>query len=306
MKDPLRRSGIGRAVVVGFLTLVVAPALQAQESTPAEALATCMACHASQDSVKSILRTRHAATADPAAPFADQACMTCHGASEQHRLSPANAPDIRFGSKGSAGETLHNEVCLGCHEGNAGKHWQGSAHESMDVGCVACHDVHAGFPKLLNAVAEPETCVKCHQEQRAGLRKRSTHPLLDPTRSGGGGKMACSSCHQPHGSVTDKLIAANSVNDQCYSCHQEKKAPVLWEHSVVKEDCLACHNPHGSNHEMLLTAKEPRLCQQCHEQGRHQSLAGQAAGFFVANRGCSNCHASIHGTNNPSGIKIKN
>jgi predicted CXXCH cytochrome family protein len=81
---------------------------------------------------------------------------------------------------------------------------------------------------------------------------------------------------------------------------------VLWEHSIVKENCLGCHNPHGSNHEMMLNAKQPRLCQQCHEQGRHQSIAGQPNSFLVVNRGCSNCHASIHGTNNPSGIKLKN
>lgn len=231
-------------------------------------------------------------------------CETCHGPGGRHAAS-GQAAEIINPSK-AKGEVA-SKACVGCHgDRQTLQHWAGSTHDSVGIGCVGCHSVHGNQPGLLKAASELDTCVGCHTEQRANLRKRSTHPLREATRADGTGQMACSSCHNPHGGVTDHLIAANSVNDKCYECHQEKKAPVLWEHSAVKENCLTCHNPHGSNHEMMLTAKRPRLCQQCHEQGRHQTLAGQPESFFVANRGCSNCHASIHGSNNPSAIKIKN
>lgn len=234
----------------------------------------------------------------------EAACEGCHGPGAKHAESEEAAdilnPKRMAGREGDA-------ICLDCHENaKAQQHWQGSAHDTADVGCSGCHRLHGGHQGLLAKASETELCIDCHREKRSAMRRRSTHPLRDVTRFDGEGEMTCTSCHGPHGTVAESLVSANTINEKCYQCHQEKKAPLLWEHSVVKEDCLACHNAHGSNHEMMLNAKEPRLCQQCHEQGRHQTLANEASSFFVVNRGCSNCHAAIHGTNNPSGIKLKN
>ena len=261
---------------------------------------TCRKCH--REETASFKQTVHSK-----AEFFDitgGGCEGCHGPGATHAKSEKPADIINPGRlKGEAA----SQVCGTCHKDSPKqKHWTGSQHESMGVGCTNCHSVHQNHPKMLKTAWEPDTCFACHQDQRAPFNKRAAHPLRDITHADNVAKMACSSCHNPHGSQSDKLVDANSVNDLCYTCHQEKKAPVLWEHSAVKENCLTCHNPHGSNNDMLLTAKEPRLCQQCHEQGRHQTLAGQPNSFFVTNRGCSNCHASIHGTNNPSGLKIKN
>ena len=46
------------------------------------------------------------------------------------------------------------------------------------------------------------------------------------------GKITCSDCHNPHGSVTEKLIRQASVNEVCYTCHAEKRGPFLWEHAA--------------------------------------------------------------------------
>jgi len=275
--------------------------------------AVCTECHDEYDGqVLSIYQTRHGVEADDRSP----GCQSCHGSSEAHitntaKASPRSAPDVVFGVprkvKTASTSDAQDLACLGCHDNfRATQHWSGSSHESADVSCAGCHTLHDTNSHQLAAKTEVETCLNCHRKQRSILHKRSTHPLADPSHADGSASMTCTSCHGPHGTVGEKLIDANTINDKCYECHEEKKAPVLWEHSVVKENCLACHNVHGSNHEMMLTAKQPRLCQQCHEQGRHQTIAGEANSFLVVNRGCSNCHASIHGTNNPSGIKLKN
>ena len=93
-----------------------------------------------------------------------------------------------------------------------------------------------------------EACYGCHQQQRLQFNKQSHMPLPE-------GKMTCTDCHNPHGSTTQSLLKAETVNDTCYQCHAEKRGPFLWEHAPVRENCLNCHNPHGSNHEYLLTTR---------------------------------------------------
>ena len=83
------------------------------------------------------------------------------------------------------------------------------------------------------------------------------------------GKMTCTSCHNPHGTVTPALLKENSLNDTCFTCHAEKRGPFLWNHPPVLESCANCHDPHGSNHEHMLKLAKPRLCQQCHCGVRH-------------------------------------
>jgi hypothetical protein len=51
----------------------------------------------------------------------------------------------------------------------------------------------------------------------------------------------------------------------------------------------------------MLQARVTQLCQSCHQQGRHQTLAGLPASIWVGNRACLNCHQNIHGSNHPSG-----
>lgn len=284
--------------IIVFAALAPRQSLAADLETVGDAV--CNRCHS--DQVDTLKLSVHSKTEHFGQTLAT--CESCHGPGRKHAKSELESDIINPAQLKGADAS---KTCLTCHTNSRTfQHWPGSAHKAADVGCTGCHKLHGQNKTLLAAATEVETCINCHRKQRASLTKRSTHQLRDAIHSDGSGKMTCTSCHGPHGTVAEKLVDANSVNDKCYECHQEKKAPVLWEHSIVKENCLACHNPHGSNHEMMLTAKQPRLCQQCHEQGRHQTVAGQPNSFLVMNRGCSNCHASIHGTNNPSGLKLKN
>jgi DmsE family decaheme c-type cytochrome len=158
---------------------------------------------------------------------------------------------------------------------------------------------------LLKKASVSETCYTCHQQQRAEFRKRSHMPLPE-------GKMSCENCHNPHGSPTRPLLNADSVNDLCYSCHAEKRGPFLWEHAPVRENCLNCHEAHGSNQEALLVAARPFLCQQCHTSRTHQNrlatvsnlASGPDPNQRVIARSCQTCHAQIHGSNHPTGVRF--
>lgn len=223
-------------------------------------------------------------------------CAACHGDGAAHVEAGGDKSKILNPAK--ADPARSNGSCLSCHE-NQPIHtfWQGSAHEAAGVRCAECHAVHREIP-----VRKPGTtlndstarCLSCHPAQRKGINQRSRHPLLE-------GKMDCVSCHNPHGSQGEALVRADSVNDLCYSCHQEKRGPFLWEHSPVREACLTCHTPHGSSHDKLMVARPVQVCQSCHLQGRHQTVAGLPEAFWNTNRQCLNCHSQIHGSNHPSG-----
>jgi DmsE family decaheme c-type cytochrome len=152
----------------------------------------------------------------------------------------------------------------------------------------------------LKTVVEKETCFQCHKLQRAQIQYSSHMPLRE-------GKITCTNCHNPHGSITEKLIREASVNENCYKCHAEKRGPMLYEHTPVSENCLNCHQPHGSNYENLLVVARPRLCNQCHTTVHN---AGVGGGFgpgspgtaYSRQNGCGNCHSNIHGSNHPNGM----
>jgi len=287
--------------------------------------AACTRCHDEGETkpLLSIYQTKHGVKADERTPT----CQSCHGKSEQHIAGGAAvgeatrpAPDINFKTKttvtpGSAPHTLA-QACVACHKGGQRTHWDSSAHESRDVVCSNCHSVHVKRDAVLSKATQPEVCFGCHKSERAQTHKLSSHPL-------GEGKMSCSDCHNPHGTVGPKLLTKNSVTDTCYTCHAEKRGPFLWEHQPVSEDCSTCHTPHGSSTAPLLKQRTPWLCQDCHT-GDHAAqvnsganLAGGAVttvngNFPLANaparaqlgaRNCLNCHVMVHGSNHPGGAK---
>jgi DmsE family decaheme c-type cytochrome len=117
------------------------------------------------------------------------------------------------------------------------------------------------------------------------------------------GKLVCSQCHNPHGSVsgTEAMIREASINDNCYKCHAEKRGPFLWEHGPVRENCLNCHDAHGSTNEAMLKAQRPKICGECHGFDHGTSLLGPSSARFIINKSCVNCHVQIHGSNHPAG-----
>lgn len=298
--------------------------------------AQCTTCHDENfrnGVVLGIGQTRHGVKSDARTPT----CTTCHGASEKHRADPmATKADRTFPRRGKLGNDDQAAPCLTCHESGKRTHWAGSRHQSEGVVCSSCHSVHTPRDQTLAKATQMETCFNCHKQQRAEVHRISTHPIL-------AGKVGCSDCHNPHGGTGPKNLVKNSVNETCFQCHAEKRGPFLFEHPPVVDDCMNCHTPHGSTNGPLLRVKSPYLCQQCHAEGApHPGNLYSAAslpGGRVANanntggvsgstqlgavnpitgaritqnappaqlafRGCVNCHAQVHGSNHPSGIRF--
>lgn len=278
----------------GFvLVLAVAGALALAGGARAEN--DCAACH--EEAVKAFAGTKHGTAFARGTEHRGADCESCHQGAAEHVASGGEKKpaSLKRGAKAAG-------ACLTCHEGSAKQaHWSGSAHERAGLACASCHDPHEsrpGTPRAAKGLPGPtETtkgCLECHGSVRAAMNQRSSHPLKD-------GTMDCASCHDPHGTAGEKLLKKSSVNDLCYSCHQNMRGPFLWEHSPVREDCLTCHKAHGSNSPKILQARITQLCQSCHQQGRHQTLPGVPASVWVGNKACLNCHQQIHGTNHPSG-----
>ena len=265
--------------------------------------AKCTRCHDETEEypVLSIGKTRHGTVADQRTPT----CASCHGESDSHVNKPEGVkerpkPEWAFGKNSATAPAEQNKACLTCHQGGKRIHWSGSAHASRDTTCTSCHQVHTGHDKVRDKLTQSEVCFTCHKEQRAQFSRSSRHPIKE-------GKVACSDCHNPHGSAGEKMMVRDSVNETCYTCHMEKRGPFVRTHQPVQEDCSICHNPHGTTTPNLLKARAPFLCQECHEPAGHIGAPGvfanagpsSRANVTLLARGCVNCHTNIHGTNNP-------
>jgi DmsE family decaheme c-type cytochrome len=288
--------------------------------------AKCTSCHDELDSpgVLRLGKTKHGTATDSRNPT----CTSCHGSSEQHIKTAESgkkdllvAPDVTFGAKTKSPAEARDNACLTCHQNDAKRmFWKGSQHQSRDVVCSSCHKVHAAQDPVRDKHAQTEVCFTCHKEQRALAEKPSHHPVIE-------GKMACSSCHNPHGSAGPKLLVKDSVTGTCYTCHAEKRGPFVFSHQPVTDDCSNCHNPHGTTADAMLKTRPPFLCLSCHDPSSHpgnvpgvasQTNMSKNAGGTVLSAttpadninssgvvgktqgmSCMNCHTDIHGSNNP-------
>jgi DmsE family decaheme c-type cytochrome len=272
---------------------------------------TCLTCH-DDAVVMAIFNTKHGQPHDARSPFGkgQLQCEACHGPGGKHtgkiKKGDTRPPMIRFGRDSAAPVAVQNGVCLTCHEKSLSAEWHAGPHAANDVTCASCHDLHTARDPVLAARTQDEVCYTCHVTKRAEFLRPYAHPLRQ-------GKVACSDCHQPHGTSAPSQLVKSSVNQTCYQCHAEKRGPFLWEHAPVPEDCSICHSPHGSSNPGMLKSRGPLLCQSCHSQQGHPSFAygpsnlpgGSGPTVSTLTLGnCMNCHSQVHGSNHPSGSTL--
>lgn len=304
-----------RLFVVSALAASVALAWWAQPASaqaPAPAAAwsasDCAGCH-EQAVGPAFARSAHAKDS--------LSCASCHENVADHlRAQTAGEAGGPVPSVGKLTANQVNTMCLSCHEKAGQASYLSGLHARRNVSCSDCHGIHQykSIRAQLKTQLDSETCATCHKSVRAQTMKTSHHPVRE-------GKMSCSICHNPHEGDKPAMMHKESVSEQCYDCHAEKRGPFVFEHAPVKEDCSLCHNPHGSNHKRLLVQKEPSLCWNCHftgsghfgsgdnfstEKGVPTAPPGSPSGYPTVNsrfigRSCSKCHTNIHGSNSPSG-----
>ena len=279
-------------------------ALGSEESGGYAGSETCLECH--EDQYETFLKNYHAVKGDPRTPASKDMCESCHGPGAVHAEDEDIESIISMGRDSDVPAEKQNAMCLECHTKGKLILWHGSEHEERILSCTDCHSIHKGHKKSLSKPSEIEVCLQCHKPIRVQMFQRSRHPIRE-------GKIKCGDCHNPHGTIADKLVDAQYVNMKCLECHADVRGPFLWEHPPSVENCLTCHTPHGSPHVALLNGKTPYLCQRCHSnQGHAGELYARTANqanqsvYRVLNnrafyRACLNCHISIHGSNHSSG-----
>jgi len=249
---------------------------------------TCAGCH--EPVVNAFKATPHMASS--------QGCEGCHGPGQAHAENAGDKTKIRVFKGLSSVES--SSTCMSCHNKDNQKHWVGSSHDSRQVACTQCHNPHPAegvHEKALLRQPQMKLCTSCHLQKKAQLIRPGHMPLRE-------GKMECTSCHNPHGTPNDKMLLQTSVNQNCYTCHAEKRGPFLWEHAPVRENCLNCHDAHGTINEKMLKVKTPLLCQQCHQTSSHPGPAYPAQSRYAFNQGCLHCHPAVHGSVHPSGNRF--
>lgn len=138
-------------------------------------------------------------------------------------------------------------------------------------------------------------CATCHEKGRQVNWNGGLHE-----RRGTG----CTSCHGVHDfkSVRAPLKTVRD-SETCFTCHKQMRAKIQrTSHHPVREskmDCSGCHDPHDSTRPKMVSATSVNdKCYECHTEKRGPFMWEHAP----VRESCVNCHATIHGTNAPSGV----
>lgn len=168
----------------------------------------------------------------------DENCMECHVNRKKFRNNYVHGPvgtgDCTVCHDPHGGEFEYQlwadakaDLCVGCHRDKK-KVLSGSigfySHGIIDGGgCIVCHNTHADDYRFQLYDNINGLCVSCHSGLR-GIEKGhpvGNHPLKgkpDPLRKGR--ELACTSCHNPHGSGYRYLLIGDQLGGHvCSKCH---------------------------------------------------------------------------------------
>jgi DmsE family decaheme c-type cytochrome len=297
------------SLLLGCAQWVWSAAAEPAKQTPATYIGNevCKACHANQTEKFSQTMMGKIFLHNPRNAMEKRACESCHGPGSNHVAAGGGKGVgglLTFRKDSGESAKVQNEACLGCHQRGVQTYWEASPHASRGMACVNCHTIMTKTTDrfqlakvddktpFFNKRAQTEVCGQCHLQRKAQLMRSSHMPVRE-------GKLTCTDCHNPHGTPNPSQLKQTSVNENCYTCHAERRGPFLHQHPPAVDNCANCHEPHGSVNDRLLKVRLPRLCTQCHS-GHRTNDPEIARGFF--NRSCASCHSQIHGSNHPAGM----
>jgi len=142
---------------------------------------------------------------------------------------------------------------------------------SRRAGCLGCHAIHrpAEQGKLMAEKSEAETCLRCHAK-RAQKRCSSARGTCFPGRTRGVSNAVLRLSQTRHGSQTEKLISANSINDKMLLL--SRRSGVRSYGSIPRAGELhELHSAHGSNNRSAAHIAPPPALSELHIHSCHQN-----------------------------------
>jgi predicted CXXCH cytochrome family protein len=249
---------------------------------------------------QSIVTTKHNlsvnGTGTVKATSETEICLFCHTAHNGRPSSPlwnrnsSGSTYTLYSSstlKALPGQPSGSSIlCLSCHDG------------TIALGSVLSRGTVITFANTVNmpaGVSNLSTDLKNDHPisftYDANLATQNTQIItpasLNPVIKLPGGKLQCTSCHDPHKNIyTDFLVASTQYSNICMTCHQPTNwtasshntstkvwnnvAPDPWPNSawttVAENACGNCHSSHnaGSTSRLLTSLQEETVCLNCH------------------------------------------
>ncbi len=219
-------------------------------------------------------------------------CLSCH---DPH-MSPHRRLLVAPGS----------ELCNRCHQEVVTAATAETGHAAAAEDCLHCHRPHVAAERPLLSAPAQEHCVRCHDTVDEELSAAHLGADLE--------SLACVSCHDPHGSGHDHLLARHlhgaleagcdrchdgaadrfleAGSELCLSCHDdvgEAAAAAAVPHAAIEAGvCTQCHNPHASAQEKLIKLPAGGTCAECHDE--QAAGDGEVAHGVIGLLGCRACH----------------
>jgi DmsE family decaheme c-type cytochrome len=258
------RQRLAAGLCLGALLVIAVPARALPPGYVGDEV--CAGCH--EDALSHYSATMHAKVLNQTNARTEEmrrGCEACHGPGQAHVEAGGGRGVggegwVSFRKDSGESAATQNAVCLGCHEGGERLFWKGSPHQSRGAPCISCHEVMTSVSPddMLSKSNVVETCAQCHLLKRSQTFRNSHMPMRQgPLKEGW---MDCSSCHNPHGTVTPKrstpsrpTTPATLPRGQAWALplgtrpgarelHQLSR-PARHDHSVAAEDARAAAVP---------------------------------------------------------------